>query len=264
MKSPFPGMDPYLESRWGDLHLSLIAFTRSQLRPQLSKDLRARAEENIVVENEEDDTVSAPWKPDVRVIERPDGTTPSTAMEGGVALVEPLVLEWEYDPEIQRSIRIIDVSDGSRVITVIEFFSPTNKTDSRDRKRYRRKQRDLIDGGVNLVEIDLIRQGAYLMAVPRSIIPRDYLGQYGVCVTRGGEPSKAELYRIELRSQLPAFRIPLRETDRDVQLDLQALLEKAYEEGGNNDIDYTKEANPPLTGEDAKWADALLRKQGKR
>jgi hypothetical protein len=26
MKSPFPGMDPYLESRWSDVHPKLIAL----------------------------------------------------------------------------------------------------------------------------------------------------------------------------------------------------------------------------------------------
>ena len=26
MKSPFPGMDPYLEVRWGDLHTRLIVY----------------------------------------------------------------------------------------------------------------------------------------------------------------------------------------------------------------------------------------------
>src|SRR5580765_506143 len=31
MKSPFPGMDPYLEARWGDVHQSLITVTEGYI-----------------------------------------------------------------------------------------------------------------------------------------------------------------------------------------------------------------------------------------
>jgi hypothetical protein len=31
MKSPFPGMDPYLEQFWRDVHASLIIYSRDQL-----------------------------------------------------------------------------------------------------------------------------------------------------------------------------------------------------------------------------------------
>ncbi len=30
MPSPFPGMDPYLESHWRDVHHSLITYTRAE------------------------------------------------------------------------------------------------------------------------------------------------------------------------------------------------------------------------------------------
>ena len=60
------------------------------------------------------------------------------------------------------------------------------------------------------------------------------------------------------------FAIPLRPTDRDVPLDLQAIFEQCYRNGGYDDIDYRSEPDPPLSAEDAAWADALLRNQGKR
>ena len=31
MKSPFPGMDPYLEQFWPDIHASLIIYSRDQI-----------------------------------------------------------------------------------------------------------------------------------------------------------------------------------------------------------------------------------------
>lgn len=52
MKSPFPGLDPYLEARWGDVHQSLITYTRDTLQPNLPEDLRARVEERVFVETE--------------------------------------------------------------------------------------------------------------------------------------------------------------------------------------------------------------------
>src|SRR5438105_4713913 len=45
MKSPFPGMDPFLEQYWGDVHHSLIQYARDTMQPQLPADLRARVEE---------------------------------------------------------------------------------------------------------------------------------------------------------------------------------------------------------------------------
>jgi Protein of unknown function (DUF4058) len=62
----------------------------------------------------------------------------------------------------------------------------------------------------------------------------------------------------------PAFRIPLRETDPDIPFDLQAVVDQCYELAVYDDIDYREEADPPLTGDDARWADALFRAQGLR
>src|SRR5262245_52393742 len=55
MPSPFPGMDPYLEQHWGDIHHRLITYGCDQLRPQLPEDLRARIEERVFVESDEGD-----------------------------------------------------------------------------------------------------------------------------------------------------------------------------------------------------------------
>ena len=61
------------------------------------------------------------------------------------------------------------------------------------------------------------------------------------------------------------IRIPLREMDADVPLDLQALVEACYRNGDyEDDLDYQQEPNPPLEAPDALWADALLRRVGRR
>ncbi len=50
MASPFPGMDPYLESCWGDVHASFIIYSREQIQAQLPPGLRARVEERVFVD----------------------------------------------------------------------------------------------------------------------------------------------------------------------------------------------------------------------
>ncbi len=41
MHSPFPGMDPYLEPFWGDVHQRLIVYSSDVLQKLLPGDLRA-------------------------------------------------------------------------------------------------------------------------------------------------------------------------------------------------------------------------------
>jgi len=262
MKSPFPGMDPYLESRWGDVHSRLAFLTSTQLSPQLPKDLRARIEEDFVVEAEDEE---GPGRiiPDAGIVELRDVPFASTELLG-VTQAEPVVVIWDEEPRIQRSVRIVDTRHGNRLVTSIEFLNPTNKASSVGRKAYRRKQRAVTDAEASLVEIDMIRHGGHVLAVPQSKIPAEYLSPYAVCVTRGWQFARAEYYPIYLKDPLPRFRVPLRESDPDIVLDLQLLLSEAYATGNYDDIQYGRDAEPPLKGDDAVWADELLRSQGKR
>lgn len=66
LKSPFPGMDPFLESRWPEVRASLIVYARNQINPQLPSDLQANIEENLAVH--EGDTASS-IRPDIHVSE---------------------------------------------------------------------------------------------------------------------------------------------------------------------------------------------------
>lgn len=88
---------------------------------------------------------------------------------------------------------------------------------------------------------------------------------YQVCVRRGWELTAAAIYPVPLRERLPIIKIPLRETDADVLLDLQALLDECYRKGHyGDDLDYRTEPEPPLEAADAAWAAELLRGQGRR
>lgn len=47
MKSPFPGMDPYLEAYWGDVHQRLVMYLSDAIQVNLPVDLRSRVEERV-------------------------------------------------------------------------------------------------------------------------------------------------------------------------------------------------------------------------
>lgn len=272
MKSPFPGMDPYLEARWGDVHTRLIVYACDQLRGQMPGGLLVRAQEHVTVQIAGEGNGHTSPKhglyPDVRIIEHPSSTgaqSATAAAAGAVVVAEPLLVPLALEAETQRSIQIIDTHSGNRVITALEFLSPTNKSDVYGRAAYEQKQTELRKAKVNLVEIDLLRAGPYVLAAPAHVVPLTYLSPYRICVVRASRPHQAEVYRVSLRDRLPVIRIPLRESDPDAHLDLQELIDKAYENGGyDTEIDYRIDPFPPLQGDDAAWADALLREKGRR
>jgi hypothetical protein len=253
-------MDPYLEAHWGDVHTSLITYARDQLRPLLPADLRPRVEERVFVEVE--GGRSRAIYPDVRVIERPfadnGGELRVGSGGGAVAVAEPIVIEFADEQRTERFIEIRDISSGGRVITVIEFVSPSNKAAGTGRKLYQQKQDELFDAHVNSVEVDLLRAGDNVISLPPESLPPEYRTPYRICVRRAVRRLAVEAYRVPLHEQLPTIRIRLRASDVDVPLNLQSLIEQCYENGGYDNIDYTLPPIPPLEGEDAKWADSLL------
>jgi hypothetical protein len=263
MPSPFPGMDPYLEQFWRDVHARLVIYACDQLQSHLPGGLRARVEERVVVEDpvEGDHAVF----PDVRVVERGRARAGGGTAVLEEAVAEPIIIHGESDPMTETFIEILDVGSGKRVVTVIEFLSLSNKTGGEGQEQYRRKQRELKAGRVSLVEIDLLRAGKHVLSVPRNRLPARGRTPYKVCVRRGWQSDTWEVYPLPLRAPLPTIKVPLRETDADVPLNLQALIEQCYKNGGyDDDLDYRADPLPPLEGADAAWADELLRSKGRR
>jgi hypothetical protein len=264
MKSPFPGMDPYVELCWGDFHSRLVMYACDQLEDQLPGKLIARVEERLVVELGDDDGRSI--YPDVRIAEQP-----SSKNAGGVALVEtppatePFIVHFSSEPATETFINILEPGTRSRLITVIEILSLSNKLPGEGQRKYKKKQTELKKAKVSLVEIDLLRCGNRVFSLPASRIPRRIRTTYQVCVRRGWQPDEFEVYRVPLRAPLPSVRIPLRKKDQDIRLDLQSIFELAYRKGRYySSINYHEPPEPPLDGQDAPWADDLLRKAGKK
>jgi Protein of unknown function (DUF4058) len=87
MKSPFPGMDPYLERKWSDVHQRLTVYACDALQETLPGDLIARTEERVYVEREES---SRPIVPDIAILDSPGPWLPRTESGGGsVAVAQP-------------------------------------------------------------------------------------------------------------------------------------------------------------------------------
>jgi hypothetical protein len=262
MPSPFPGMDPYLERHWGDVHHRFITYASDQLQAALPKPLVARVEERVFVE-------SAPATrrhvvPDVRIVERRRGKRNGTRTNGAVTVAEPLIIALD-EPVTQGFIEIRDAASGNRVVTVVEVLSLANKVPGLGQTLYRQKQQELLEGRVSLVEIDLLRAGERLLPFPAEELPASHRTPYQAVVRRGWHATSVEVYAVPLRAPLPAIKIPLREADADVPLDLQVLIELCYRNGSyESDIDYRADPDPPLVGSDARWAAALLRKKGLR
>lgn len=143
---------------------------------------------------------------------------------------------------------------------MIEFLSLANKLAGEGRNQFRKKRDELLAARVNFVEVDLIRQGAWRDVLAPVVAPASIRTAYRAITRRFHPVHRIELYPFSLRQPLPALPIPLRQADKDVRLELQSLVNQAYQNGRYDRIDYTAECQPPLEGEDAAWADELLRK----
>ncbi len=226
MKSPFPGMDPYLEAHWGDVHTTLMVYASRQLNTQLPSDLAARIEESEA---------------------------------------EPDPARLQDEPQTLRHIEIRDNADSGPIITAIEFLSPVNKVSSRGQVRYVLKQREFLDAGVNLVEIDLVRAGNYVLALQKDRLSAACRSAYLACVFRATQRNQCAVYPMPLQKPLQNIHVPLRPTDEDAVLRLQELIDDCYRDGRYAaHLDYRLDPVPPFDESDARWIDAILREKGLR
>lgn len=265
MRSPFPGVDPYLEAHWGDIHTRLMVYVSNQLNSQLPDDLQARVEESLAIT--EDDGTKRTVYSDVRVVEDTGMSAAESAAAPAISTVEvaqPYVVRLEDEPATLRHLEIVDTRGGGRLVTAIAILSPANKVGPHGQLLYIRKQREYVNAKVNLVEIDLIRAGNFVLAIPEDRLPSVCRAAYMICIRRATRPGEAELYPVPLRQRLPNIPVPLRPSDKDVVLQLQPLLDDCYRDGRYDRTDYRLEPVPRLGEADARWADAILREAGLR
>ncbi len=261
--NPLPGMNPWLEAYWGDIHTSLTTYARDALQKQLPADLQARVEEYLsVFEPDEESRKLRRISPDVQILQQSKlataaGTAPTVDL---LESEQPFKVRRRSEPQTLRFIQIVDLKAHRRVVTAIEFISLANKATAAGRKQYLAKQNQFMEAGVNLVEIDLLREGTWVLAAEREIYPERFKGPYRICVVRGETSEDAEVYPATFSQPLPTIRVPLRPTDPDVLLPLQSLVNQAYENGRyGNDVDYSVSPQPPLQAEEQAWIASYLK-----
>jgi hypothetical protein len=171
---------------------------------------------------------------------------------------------WYGDGPPVRWIEIKEHAAG-RLVTTVHFLSPGIKTPGAASEHHKRRRRDHAAQGVNQVEIDLSRQGHRIFVWPEEAIPRLPSATYYALIWVCGKRKRVEVYAMRLREPLAAIGIPLRERELSIPLALQPLVDEAYRKGRYADtMDYREPCAPPLEGEDAAWADDLLKSAGKR
>ena len=254
----FPGMDPYLEDPlvWPDVHTRFIVYLSEQIYPLLRPRYVVAIESRVFVEGP--GTIH-PIIPDASV--RP---TQSALPQATVALLEAdIAVEIQVAAlEIEETyLTIRDRQSGQQIVTVIEIVSPTNKYAGPGRTSYMAKQTEVMQSTAHLVEIDLLRTGPHVLAVPEWAVDAHQPYDYLICVNRAVDwRDRFQLYPRRLQERLPRIRLPLAAPDADIVLDVQAVLARTYEAGGYAErLDYTAPCVPPLSPEEQLWADGLIR-----
>jgi hypothetical protein len=253
-RSPFPGMDPYLETHWQAVHAIFIAETWRTLNRLLPGDLSATVEERVAVESDEDRRQLRAG-PDVFVFHPSTGPWDKSA-GGAVVIDAPYRMVVDSQPIIERFVRIIN-QDG-QLITVVEFISPANKRQP-GLDAFLAKRSDLLEAGVHIVEIDLVRAGNWKALFQPHVCTQNAVSLYRVTIRIAVVPATAYLYPIRLQEPLPEIQIPLRLGDPKLMLPLQPMIETIYADGRyGKTLDYTQPLDPPLSADDQQYASRLI------
>ena len=266
MPNPFPGMNPYLEhpTFWPTFHYDFIYTMHSELNAVLPNGFRAATGSRLVIEYPRQHLI-----PDVAVLEK-TSVPPVARPERGLTAVldkidAPDTLTVSPLKYKQGFIEILADGTEEKVVTMIELLSPANKRNGGGREEYLRKQEEMLESDVNLLEIDLLRAGLHTLAVPLEGARSHGNWNYLACLHRAANRYTYEFWRIGFNQRLPYLRVPLGADEPDVLLNTQAAFNRAFAEGRFDTIlKYDAPPVPELEGDDAVWAENLLREKGLR
>lgn len=231
-KSPFPGMDPFIEARgvWGDFHDKMIVAIDDAISAKLPERYVARVSNRNYID----------WIDPVEEMKQRKGIIPDIALHevptpheriaiGSVAvaerLVPPVMMETAIEVEFYETyLDIWDVENNRQLVTSIEILSPTNKrTGTLGWHEYEWKRSHLLQGQANLVEIDLLRGGKrHAMKNPWPDSP------YYIMVARKDEVGASGVWPAFSALRLPEIPIPLLPPDADLKVDLQPMVDAIF------------------------------------
>jgi hypothetical protein len=245
MKSPFPGMDPYIEGYgpWADFHHSLICEIDHWMAPQLPDRYCVRLDVREYTEIRYDDELTPQRIREMH--NRP--VNPNAAVVSMRAFNE--------EPWREVYLDILDLKEAEQVVTRVEMLAPANKRrGSEGWSLYLTDRQRFLLGRANFVELDLLRGGSKMpMLDPWPDSP------YTLLVCRRQSAPSCRVWKGQYRHRLPTIPIPLRHPDADFLLDLQSMIDAVYKRSRyRQQLDYTKPLDPPLPAADAaRLAEAL-------
>lgn len=227
MPSPFPGMDPYLESadHWRSFHHNLATYIARYLNPLIAPKYFADVEVHTVLE-ETGIAMQYSTYPDTAVFDvQPELTSAASTVASVAAPMERLIDLSE--PFKLRTVNVYETSQR-RIVTSIEILSPANKI-GEGLRLYRQKRLRMLCSDIHLLELDLLRRGER----PGSELQEPPIDEeYIVLLSRasGANTRRAEIWPVSLTSSLPEVPLPLLPPEADVLLDLQHVVNQVYED----------------------------------
>lgn len=262
MPSPFPGMNPFLESPaiWPGFHSSMIAAIRNAINGVAPGEYFADIEQRVFVVKPGDiDRVAI--IPDVPIAEAKAPVVESGS-EGGTAVaasVTPSMRIVMPDGEIAE--RFITIRSGpggtdAELVTVIEIVSPTNKLHgSIGQKSYLAKRKQILNSRTHFIEIDLLRAGER-----HYLGPAAYESDYLISLSRTEERPAAEVWPTGMQASLPTIPIPLLLGDDDLVIDLQRVFTQVYDESGYDRRIRLSDPipEPKLSDKNAEWIQQFI------
>lgn len=263
MKSPFPGMDPFIEATLGlrgDFHDKLIGDIERELSARVPEHYAVRlSTRNYVVV--EEDPAKFHMRPDISIERRHAENAVHSASESSVAagtatISTPVVMHAPLEVEYRETfIEIYGARPERNLVTGIEVLSPSNKrpgTPGWD--EYFRKRSAFLNGAANFVEIDLLPGGRRMPmqeAWPES--------PYYVLVSRRRAAPECRVWPAHSLLPLPDIPIPLERGDADIAIGLQSLVDAVYQRARyEGDLDYSSRAGLSLSPEEVAHLEAAL------
>jgi len=256
MSSPFPGMNPFIESQeWPDFHATFMTLIRELLTPVVRPQYIARVERRVYVElpPERTEQVLA----DVAIVHRGDDTSARSQSSGGVATADeiaPVECLLPVPEEHRESYLVIRHRESQEIVTLIELLSPTNKRiGSRGRALYLEKREELLQSKTSLIEIDVLRGGERVPMLDP--LPA---GDYFALVCRAWR-STASVYAWSMRQRMPTIKVPLLREDPEIDLNLQTAFDLTFQRAAYEDsLDYRLPLQPPASDSEAEWLSSLV------
>jgi hypothetical protein len=256
-KSPFPGMDPYLEGElWSEFHHRLANQISTQLMAVLPSNYVALLEKYHVIDYSGLHILGTSKKkaiyPDVHVTKVKEAVINyETVTAPAVELISPVP---EKVPVLRVEIR--DVAER-RLVTVIEILSPANKQGN-GFQDYIEKRTALLQTSIHLLELDLLRGGERIPLIGGELPSAPYY----VFLSRFTRHPHTEVWPIQLREPLPTVPVPLLPPDPDVPLALQPAINACFEVVRYHErlLDYSQPPPaPPLSPEDLAWVASIVK-----